>query len=150
MRFVHHHGCITDTIISQHWNTRILSPDETDTFVHDNLAWSGSHIQNSISTELLDSLSDETSSTKNGSTTLVVLLCLIHNDEHEDMEVLKKNLKQRKLKSFLGEDVVASCVCESLDATEAFSQDFLHTVIRIFEMSTEYCFLDWAMKQSSF
>ena len=91
---------------------------------------------------LLQSLYNDIDPNANGPVTLIALLRIIYSDGYDAIEATKADLKSIDLKKFSGENVVECStkildLCERLDTAEAFSQDLLCVIARIFELSSE-------------
>ena len=124
----------------------------TDKYINENLQNSGTYIRSTISPVLLQSLYNDIDPNANGPVTLIALLRIIYSDGYDAIEATKADLKSIDLKKFSGENVVECStkildLCERLDTAEAFSQDLLCVIARIFELSSERRFSDWAMKK---
>ena len=137
--------------MQQYWDTILADPNCSDHYIRDNLKWSGVYIRKTISQSLLEQLLNEIDATTIGPVTLLALLCLIYSDGYDAIELLKDDLKAIDLKKFPGENVDTCCVklvdiCERLDAADAFNQEYLCNIARIFELSSERRFQDWTMK----
>lgn len=120
--------------------------------MNNNLAYSAEYIRSSISQDLLTALYNDIDTNDVGPVVLVALLRLVYSDGYDAIETLKTELKAIELKTFPGENVVDCCTviidkCERMDTAEAFSQELLCTIVRIFEAASERQFSDWEMKR---
>jgi hypothetical protein len=123
-----------------------------DSYILQNLAFSGACIRASLSPEMLRKLLREVPIDASGPESYGALMRVVHSDSYPAMQKIKQQLESIKLANYPGENVELCCddiisLSDQLDAAGAFVPDLLCTIVQTFEGTTDHRLMTWAMNR---